>query len=213
MWLLFISAVGLGIAISAPPGPIATESLRRGAVRGFRAAFMVQAGSLIGDTVWAILALVGIAFLVQNVPARLILTTVGVVLLIRLGISALRDARSGRSPHEQPYAQRPSQRNDFTTGMLLSLANPFAIAFWLGIGSSVIAANLDPTMQVQPIHLIVFFSGFMLGVLAWMLLFCVVVGWGRRYLKPPLFRLINAICGLVLLLFGAQLAWSTLTSL
>jgi threonine/homoserine/homoserine lactone efflux protein len=212
MWILFISAIGLGIAISAPPGPIATESLRRGAARGFRAAFMVQAGSLIGDTVWAILALVGIAFLVQNVPARLILTAIGVILLVRLGIAALRDARSGRAPHEQPDAPQ-SQRNDFTTGMLLSLANPFAIAFWLGIGGSVIAANLDPSAQVQPIHLLVFFAGFMLGVLAWMMLFCVVVGWGRRYLKPPLFRLINAICGLALLLFGAQLAWSTLASL
>lgn len=212
MWLLFISAIGLGIAISAPPGPIAAESLRRGAARGFRAALMVQAGSLIGDTLWAIIALVGIAFLVQNVPARLILTAIGVILLIRLGISALRDARSGRSPQDQSSLGQ-TERNDFTTGMLLSLANPFAIAFWLGIGGSVITANLDPSVQVQPIHLAVFFGGFMLGVLAWMMLFCVVVGWGRRYLKPPLFRVINAICGLALLGFGAQLAWSTLASL
>ena len=140
---LFISAFGLGIAISAPPGPITTEAIRRGAAGGFWPAFLVEVGSLIGDTVWALIALIEIAFLVQNIPARLILSAVGVILLVRLGISALRDARAGHPPGA---AGAERGKGSFATGMMLSLANPLAIAFWLGIGGSVVAANLDPAI-------------------------------------------------------------------
>ena len=52
----------------------------------------------------------------------------------------------------------------------------------------------------------------MSGVLLWMMLVCIVIAWGRRYLNPPLFRVINLICGLALIAFGTQLAWTMLTS-
>ncbi len=121
MWALFLSAFGLGIAVSAPPGPITAEAIRRGTARGFRAAFLLEAGSLLGDILWAVIALIGIAFLVQNLPARLILSGLGVILLARLGIAALRESRRGQVVH----TGADSRHGDFATGALLSLANPF----------------------------------------------------------------------------------------
>ncbi len=76
-----------------------------------------------------------------------------------------------------------------------------------------IAAQLDPSSTPQLADFVIFFVGYMIGVLLWMMMVCTVIAWGRRFINPPLFRAINLVCGLSLLLFGTQLAWTTITSL
>jgi len=70
MTTLFLSSLVLGIAFCAPPGIITAEAVRRGLARGFRPALWVELGSLNGDATWAIIALAGAAFVVQNAVAR-----------------------------------------------------------------------------------------------------------------------------------------------
>jgi len=55
-------------------------------------------------------------------------------------------------------------QGDFATGAFLSLGNPFAVAFWLGVSGSVVSTAI-PNPQTS--HLIVFFGGFMSGGLLW----------------------------------------------
>ncbi len=201
---LFLTAIGLGIAFCAPPGAVNAESLRRGLAGGFTSALKVQVGSLIGDMTWSAIALAGAAVLVQSLVARIVLGAVGALFLTRLAWSALADARSGKEP--APAA--PGGRGDFATGAFLSLTNPWAVAFWLGIGGSLVAFGIgDP----QPIHFALFFGGFLLGAVLWCLGYSALVGWGRRYVSPGLFRVVNLVCGLVLALFALRLLWSTLT--
>src|SRR5512138_2776198 len=92
---LFISSFFLAIACCAPPGVITAETVRRGAARGFLRALFVQFGSLVGDTTWAIIALTGLAFLVQNNLAKMSLSFVGILLMGKLACGALRDAHHG----------------------------------------------------------------------------------------------------------------------
>ncbi|MEP6896740.1 MAG: LysE family transporter, partial [Chloroflexota bacterium] len=90
---LFASSFILAIAFCAPPGVITAETVRRGAARGFIPALFVQFGSLVGDTTWAIIALTGLAFLVQNNIAKIILSVIGILLMLKLAWDAIRDAR------------------------------------------------------------------------------------------------------------------------
>src|SRR5512143_2877533 len=117
---LFFSSFVLAIAFCAPPGVITAETVRRGAARGFFPALIVQFGSLVGDTTWAIIALTGLAFIVQNNLAKVILSLIGILLMLKLAWGAILDAREekeieGSSPH--------SHRGDFTNGAFLSLGN------------------------------------------------------------------------------------------
>src|SRR5512147_353261 len=93
---LFFSSFVLAIAFCAPPGVITAETVRRGAARGFLPALFVQFGSLVGDTTWAIIALTGLAFIVQNDTAKIILSLIGMLLMLKLAWDALNDARSGK---------------------------------------------------------------------------------------------------------------------
>jgi hypothetical protein len=45
----------------------------------------------------------------------------------------------------------------------------------------------------------------MLGAVLWCLIASVMIGWGRQVVTPPVFRLINGLCGTVLAYTGVRL--------
>ena len=202
--LLFLTACGLGFAFFASPGAITAQLLRRGLEQGFLSALFLQLGALIGVSLWAIIAFIGAAVLTHNVLARLILGTVGALLLFWLMWNALRDAYRGKVLEA---AKASNVRGDFALGAAISLINPLPIAFWLGIGTTVIAAG---KASPDPKDLLVFFAGFICSALLWSFFMAGLIAWGQRFVTPLFFRLVNLICGLALGLFALKLLWSTI---
>jgi chemosensory pili system protein ChpE len=199
---LFVASFLLGIAFCAPPGAITAESIRRGFARGFRPALFVQFGSLVGDATWAIIALVGLAFLVQNTVARLLLGVVGGGLLLYLAWGAFRDGIAGG----MPTPRGESLRGDFATGAFLSLGNPWNIAFWLGAGSSALTTYVA---QPQLGDYFIFFSAFMTGAIVWCFFAAGLIGSGRNWITPGFFRWVNLLCSVFLAYLGVQLLIQT----
>ena len=203
---LFFSSFILGVAFCAPPGIVTAETVRRGLARGFWPALLVQIGSLVGDMTWAILALIGAAFLIQNWLMRFLLTVLGVILLLRLAWTSLQQARRESTLSLSPV----STRGDLATGALLSLGNPYAIAFWAGVSTSIFA-GIDSGPQW--FHFLIFFGAFLLSASLWCLLMASLVAWGHRFVTPAFFRWVNLLCGLSLAWFGIQLGWQFIQTL
>jgi threonine/homoserine/homoserine lactone efflux protein len=202
---LIVVGAGLGLAYSAAPGAVNTESLRRGLSRGYRPALLVQVGALLGDLVWAVLALVGTGLFLQDRSVQAILGVAGGCFLLRLAWNALQQAWKGGLPG----AHGRVARGDFVTGLVFSLANPFGLAFWSGVGGGM-AVTGGGTPGVQ--EGMVFLLGFMIGAAAWCVGAAALVGWGRRYVGAGLLRVIGAISGLALGYFGLRLLWETLVT-
>lgn len=196
---LFISSFLLAIAFCAPPGVITAETVRRGAARGFRPALFVQFGSLVGDTTWAIIALTGLAFVVQNNLAKIVLSLVGILLMAKLAWDAIKDARHGK---ELDTNTTYSHRGDFTNGAFLSLGNPMNIVFWTGLGTTVFASISG---RPQPSDFAIFFAGFLGGAIVWCFVMAGLVAWGRQFVTRTFFRWVNFACGLALGYFALQL--------
>jgi chemosensory pili system protein ChpE len=203
---LFLSSFILGIAFCAPPGVITAETIRRGMARGFRPALSVQLGSLIGDTTWATIALTSLAILIQNNSARLLLSVVGIVLMLKLAWDAMKDAHNGTDFNNAPI----SNRGDFASGAALSLSNPFNIVFWTGISTSVFAGIAGGP---QPVHFAIFFSAFLGGALLWCFFMAGLVAWGRQWMTQTFFRWLNVVCSLTLAWFAFQLGVQTIQGL
>jgi chemosensory pili system protein ChpE len=195
--LIFASIV-LGISYCAPPGVVTAEATRRGLRGGFWAALWVELGSLIGDAVWAAGALLGFALLLQQPLLRAGLGTLGVGLLFYLAAVAFRDALRG----EMPPAKAPRTQQDFSTGVFLSLTNPFAIAFWLGVGGSTVTTFFAAP---QPIHYATYLASFLLGGLLWAFFLAGLVAWGQQFMNFRFFRIVNSLCGISFLVFGLRL--------
>ncbi|MBC7876901.1 MAG: LysE family transporter [Anaerolineales bacterium] len=204
---LLISSFILAISFCAPPGIITAETVRRGTARGFIPALYVQFGSLIGDTTWAIIALTGLAFLIQNNIAKTILSLLGILLMLKLAWDALKDARDGKGLNESASA---SARGDFASGAFLSLGNPLNIVFWTGLGTTVFASIAGGP---QPIHFAIFFAGFLAGAIVWSFFMAGLVSWGKQWMTSNFFRWINLMCGITLVYFAIQLVMQTAQSL
>ena len=204
---LFLSSFVLAIAFCAPPGVVTAETVRRGAARGFVPAVFFQFGSLVGDTTWAIIALTGLALIVQNDVAKVILSLLGTVLMLKLAWDAFKDARRGK---ELDMSSINSHRGDFTNGAFLSLGNPMNIVFWTGLGTSVFTSLSG---SPQPIHFAIFFAGFLGGAIVWCFFMASLVAWGRRFVTPSFFRIVNLTCGIALGYFAVQLALRVIQNL
>lgn len=204
---LLISSFILAISFCAPPGIITAETIRRGSARGFIPALYVQFGSLVGDTTWAIIALTGLAFLIQNNVAKTILSLIGIGLMIKLAWDAFKDASENKGLDGFTSA---SARGDFASGAFLSLGNPMNIVFWTGLGTTVFAAISGGP---QPIHFAVFFTGFLAGAIVWCFIMAGLVSWGKQWMTPGFFRWVNIACALVLMYFALNLGIQTAQSL
>ena len=194
---LTLTGVTLGLAYAAAPGVVNTEAIRRGSARGFGAGFAVETGSLIGDLLWAALALAGVSLTARFWPVQVTLALVGGLFLLRMAWLAAHDAL-----HRRVATGPTSARGDFATGVVFGLANPVGLAFWSGLGGGIVASGAS--MQ----GFIGFFAGFFLGALLWGAGYSSLVGWGRRWARPLVFQLIDAACALALGYFGLTLVWT-----
>ncbi|GHO98084.1 chemotactic transduction protein ChpE [Reticulibacter mediterranei] len=197
----FATAIGLGIAYAAAPGAVNTEAIRRGVTHGARSTLLVETGSLIGDSLWAILALTGVAALAQYMTFQIVLGIAGGCFLLRMAWLALYEAFTRRNVKPEATA---GKRGDFATGVVFGLANPVGLAFWSGLGSSVMASGSTG------LQFVLFFAGFFVGAVLWSIGITIGIRWGRRWIRPALFLWINALCGLALGYFGVRVLWTTL---
>jgi threonine/homoserine/homoserine lactone efflux protein len=204
IWL----GVLLGVAYVVPPGPVNIETVRRGLTGGLVTALAIQLGAVVVDIVYAMLAMVGIRFLLTHSIAQLTLGLMGTALLGYLGWSALQNgpglgALLPRLAGETiPRTQAPptSVQRSFWIGVAISIANPYSIAFWLSVGGTL--------MQNSHHHGLVFLCGFILGSLASSLLIACLVGYWCLRITPRLLRLTSSACGLALFAFALSLGYS-----
>ena len=189
-------------AFAIQPGPIGFESLRRGTAHGWSAALHVELGSLLGDGVWAAIALLGVSIIFQNRAVTLLLSVFGCGLLLRFAWDAWQ-----ASGNEVEFNTTVSRSNHLAAGAMLSLSNPQNITAWLGMSGTIVGLGfLDPQLS----HLLVFFAGFMIAQICWCFIFATVVEFGRRLLNQQLLRWINLGCACFLALLGFHLLLQTL---
>jgi len=190
----------LGIAYAAAPGVVNTECLRRGMTIGFRQAFLVQAGALAGDAVWAVAAFSGLAALAGTSSLLDSIGLLGGLFLCKIAIDAFRGALHGRKRLEGA-----GESGALRTGLIFGLANPAALAFWSGVGGGVLATRGDTTVAT----LFWFLMAFLAGAVVWSIGFSALSSAGRRFARPRVFVAIDALCGAIIGFFGVRLVWSS----
>ncbi|MCK6580737.1 MAG: LysE family translocator [Anaerolineae bacterium] len=206
MPVLFLSAFIMSITFAAQPGVIALETIRRGFTGGWRPAFLLEFGSLVGDATWAVIALLGAAVLFQNRLISVLFGFFGCFLLLRFAWGAYRTSHISANPQ---YSKNAGRENPFAAGVALSLSNPGNLTFWLGMSGTLVALGfVDP----RPIDFAVFFAGFMGAQFLWCFFMAWLVTVGRKLITPRSFRLINRLSAIMLALLGASLALGTIQS-
>ena len=203
---LIITACFLGFVYSAAPGAVNTEALRRGLKRGFMPSFLVQLGALLGDLSWAIIGLTGVALLFHFLAIQIILGITGVAFLLRMAWMSFLDARKPIDLTQE----KSNDHRDFITGIVFSLANPFGIAFWGGIGGG-FATQIEGMDLLD--KLVILFAGFSVGAFVWCIGISVLVAWSRKLIGEKILRGIFTLSSLAMAFFAIEMLWNLLHSL
>ncbi len=214
-WQVIMAGAALGVAFAAPVGPVTVAQVQAGLRAGFWLAFLVALGSLVGDGLYAVVAMVGLASAVQVPALRLALGLLGALVLAYLGWSSIREGLSARAPSRWRAATSPRQALSrrgataaFFTGLTVSVSNPMAAAWLLSVGGAWMGSR---AAGAEPGVLVVFLTGFLAGSMLWGVWLAGLVHWGRRYATPGLFRAVSVLAGLALLGFAVYLGIRGLT--
>ena len=196
-----ILAFWLGIAFSAPPGIVTIESIRRGLKGGYWSAFAVGIGSLIGDATYAMIAFNGLDFIAQNHLVKFLIGLAGVVFLIYLAYSAFKVKNI--LIVERDAIDDNKNQAAFMSGAILSLTNPWAIAFWLSFGGVLISSGINTNSQ----NLWIFLTIFLMGATSWVFILSGLIAFGNRYINDKTFRITSFLSGMIFLGTAGYAIW------
>ena len=128
--LLFYSG-GL-LVLFLTPGPVWVALLARAMSGGFHAAWPLALGVAVGDIVWPLVAVLGVAWIVDQVSWFMdVLRWVAVVMFVAMGVALIRNANHTLA--ENSRLTRPGMWAGFVAGLVVILANPKAVLFYMGV--------------------------------------------------------------------------------
>jgi len=118
--------------------------------------------------------------------------------LLWLGVRALSSARRKR-PQKSDGAMAEQA---FATGAAMSVASPYALPFWFAVSGSLSGYGVS---SAGALGYTVFSAAFMLTCLAFALFAAGVISWGRRFLRPRFFFVVDLVGGVLFIVIGLNL--------
>ncbi len=192
---------GALLVLFLTPGPVWVALIARTLSGGFNAAWPLALGVAVGDSVWPLVAVLGVSWLVATFSGFMtFLKWVAVLTFICLGCLILRHA--GGPIRSDGRLTRPGMWAGFAAGIVAIVSNPKAALFYMGVLpgffdlSGVATADI---IAIIVLSVVVPFIGNLLTAL--------LVDRARRLLtSPSALRRVNIVSGGLLVCVGLLIA-------
>jgi len=192
----------LGLSAGITPGPLLTLVITASLRKGLRGGLLVALAPLLTDAPIIALSLL----LLDRLPpwAMTAVTFVGGLLVIYLGIDALRAARNAEVPSSTVASE--GQGRELWKGALVNLLNPHPYLFWATVGGPTLLAGWRES-ALYGVAFLVGFYALLVGskvIIAWL------VSRQHQALSPRAYRIVLTILGLAMVALGVLLvreAW------
>lgn len=190
----FMEGFLLGAGAAVPLGPINLLIMNE-AIREYKNGVMIGLGAMSADITYLLFILFGIiAYLNQPIVLNVI-SLAGGIFLLYLAWSIFK----GRKKPIADIAADMVQKNTlklYVKGYLLTLLNPYTIAFWLSAAGYVAGKNLD---------FLVTFLGLFSAIFLWITLMPLIIYKTKHKISHTLSHRIHLVSSLILFGFGAMM--------
>lgn len=197
----YITGLVFGLVFIFSLGPGFFALVQTSVQKGFRKAIFLAVGISMSDVLYVILALMGVASMLEQPMTRLWMGIGGAIVLFAYGIYCWL-----KKP--KIYEERPEMNSDISflkyliKGFILNGFNPFIVVFWVGI-VGIVAVNYDYTGYDQ----IYFFCGVLTTILTTDILKAFLAHRLRKLVTPKKILILNRSVGVILILFGFQMIY------
>lgn len=192
--LLYAGAVGI---LFATPGPVWVAITARALSGGFRSAWPLALGVVVGDVIWPFIAILGVSWIVTEISGFMaILRIVASLMFLFMGATLIRQA--GKTISSDSRLTKPGMWAGFVAGLIVIMSNPKAVLFYMGV----LPGFFDLTRVTAPDIAAICFISFLVP-LTGNLLMAVFVDRARALLSSgTALKRTNTIAGIMLILVG-----------
>ena len=201
--LLLLTGMAIGLAMTAPLGPVNILVIRNAIRRGFGVGFLVGLGAVAADLLYALAAAYGVSSIARFISTYAeALMIAGGLLLVVMGVRLARK-RTGLGAVIQEGPARSSQVAGRMLGAFtLTLTNPGEFFGFLAIFSALNAILRLHENALRPPTVVL---GVVLGGVMWWLFLSFIVSRFRERISETLFQRINRWTGVLIAAFGFAL--------
>jgi threonine/homoserine/homoserine lactone efflux protein len=193
------AAIPLGFFLSFMIGPVFFVLLETSATKGFRAGLVFDAGVIIADILFLVIAYFSSFQLLENLSNQPGLYVFGGAILLVYGITIL-FSKASLKEKETVKTKTRGYLGLFIKGFLLNFINIGVLVFWLGV-----IIVVGPSLNNDPNRIIVFFSA-MLGAYLLTDIFKILLAKQlKRKLTKKRIHLVKKALGYVLVICGMVL--------
>jgi threonine/homoserine/homoserine lactone efflux protein len=193
---LFLTSFIVALSGALMPGPLLTATISESSRYGPKAGPLLMVGHGILEIALVALLFLGLAPLVTAPKVTALVSLIGSAILLWLAFGMFRSLPA----LSIDTASNPKKGRGrlITSGILVSLSNPYWTIWWATIGLAYILQAKNSGV----IGIIVFFIGHILADLVWYTIVSFFVGKGRKFFTPRIYKGIVGVCAGFLVIFA-----------
>lgn len=198
---LYFTGLLFGLVFIFSLGPGFFALIQTSVQKGFKRAIFLAVGISLSDLVYVILALMGVASLLENQRIRMWMAIGGTIILLAYGIYSW-FKKPKVYPNQVEDQSDISYLKYIAKGFILNGFNPFIVVFWIGIISFV-----SVKYEIDTLQQIFFFSGVLTTIFVTDILKAFISYRLRSAITPKSILILNRSVGVILILFGCQMIY------
>ena len=189
-----------GMLLQLAIGPVCIFIFQMASLKGFYNAEIGVLGVVLVDGIFIIVAILGIASIIDRKNIRACLKIFGSTILFVFGFNTLLSQFNiGLLPSLGiNYISNPN--NVFTHAIILTTSNPLTIIFWAGVFSTKV---VEENVKRKEIYL--FGLGALLSTIVFLTLIALVGSFAKAFFSPNVIQILNTVVGFLLIYFSIRM--------
>ncbi|MGZ0879269.1 LysE family translocator [Priestia megaterium] len=200
---LFIVGFVLSVSLCLDIGVANVAVMQTSLTRGITPGIYMGLGATTSDLLYAILSLLGLSLLLNNIYIRYILWIGGTLVLIYMTYLMLKDAFKQRNLNLEADNNKVKRSlyKDYFKGFTLTASSPSGFIWFATVGGSIISATINNHSKIEIFY---FFGGFLLFNLLWSLFLPIVVKKAEHLVGPRILNIFSFIAAIIFLYFAGH---------
>jgi threonine/homoserine/homoserine lactone efflux protein len=198
---IILKIIGVSASGALAPGPLTASSIATGARGGWKAGLRIAIGHTVVEFPLVLVIAFGLGAFFQTSWLKTTVGLAGGIFLLFFGWLTMRDAFTVKSLGVG--REGAHHRSAFMVGVMLTLLNPYFIAWWIGVGSTLLVEALE-TVTVATVGLFYLFHVWL--DYAWLIFISMLGSASRINLKA--YKVVLLAISVMIFYFGLELILS-----